>query len=424
MTSSLALLTSRRFGPLFACTCLGAFNDNYFKNALTILITYTLATQAGISTETFISFAAALFILPFFLCSGVAGVLADHYPKHQLVRILKLTELALFTAAFATLVIGNATAMLVVLGLIGVQAAFYGPVKYAILPQLLPREDILAGNGLTEAGTFVSILLGSTLGGLLILQPGGVWWVGGSMVLMGAIGVGLSRLVPAADVGHLGVAVSYNIWTTTRAMLRHAASNARILSAILCISWFWAVGVTYLTQLPVFTRDVIGGNEEVVTLFFALFSIGVGIGSALCHRLLKGEVNLRAARLALMGVALFGVDLWLAARNAHHGSESFIGIHAFLEEFTAWRMVFDLTMLSICGGLFIVPLYTLLQVESDEAMRARTIASNNVVNALFISGASLLAALAYAAGADVEDIFLATALMNLPLIGLMRGRLG
>ena len=414
MASGFSLLLQRRFAPMFLCTCLSAFNDNYFKNALTILITYQLSQSMHANPASIISLAAALFILPFFLFSGIAGRVADRYAKHSLVRISKFTELFLFVCATIALLNAHIYGLLIVLFLLGVQATFFGPVKYAILPSLLKENELIAGNGMTEAGTFVTILLGTMLGGLLILQPHGAEIVGISMIAMSFIGLIASYYVPHTDTANKEVKLSFNPISTTIEMLKISSANPMIWFAILGISWFWAVGATYLTQLPVFTKNVIGGNEEIVTLFMATFSVGVGIGSLACNRIMHGKVNLRYAPWALLGIAITGFDIWFATANVHQATDQIIGIKNYLNDWQDWRLVLDLALLSICGGLFIVPLYTLLQTRGQDSMRARSIAGNNVINAFFISVASLAAAGAYSQGFDVRDVFFVTALLGFP----------
>lgn len=416
MASLSSLIGARRFAPMLACSCTGAFNDNYFKNALIILLTYRIADADHISAETLISIASALFILPFFLFSGIAGNLADHMPKHRLVYWLKLTELALCALALPALLISHIWSLMLILTLLGIQSAFFGPVKYAILPSLLEPDELIAGNGITEAGTFLAILFGTMLGGLLILHDSGPWIVGCSMLLIACAGVYASRSIPALDPAHPAVRIRFNVWRTTIDMLRSAAANNRILCAILGISWFWAIGSTYLTQLPAFTKQVLGGNEHIVTFFFALFSIGIGVGSLLCNRLLKGEVKMTYVPWAMGGVALFGLDIWFFGHSYPAPEGELTGLLAFLGHAVHWRLVADLWALAICGGLFIVPLYTLLQAESAAEERARVIASNNVVNALIIAMAAAAAAAAYGIGLHVRDVFLTAALLNIPVI--------
>lgn len=414
-----SLLKTRRFAPHFTCMALGAFNDNYYKNALTILITYTLADHAQLSVTTFISIAAAVFILPFFLFSGVAGLLADRYPKHLLIRIFKTTELALFIFAALALIFQHIWLLMAILLLLGIQAAFFGPVKYAILPELLKENELIAGNGLVEAGTFLCILMGTILGGLLVLAPHGTNIVAVTMIMLGIAGVIASRHVPETLPVNPALRLRWNIYITTRDMVRYAFCTPELLVAIIGISWFWAIGATYLTQLPVFTKLVVGGNQEIVTLYNAAFSISIAFGSLACNRLLKGNVSLKFAPWSLLAIALAGIDLYLLSRALETPPETLIGIAQYFTRFTDWRILIDLIVIAIAGGIFIVPLYTTLQVRGDSATRARTIASNNVINALFIAIASLAAASFYAAGLAVGHVLLIFSLLSLPLIILL-----
>lgn len=404
---------------MIACTCLSAFNQNYFKNAFTILITYRLAEMTGNSAETLISVASALFILPFFLFSGIAGNIADHYPKQAVVRVLKIIEVALYIAAFGAMLSGEIWAMLVVLGLIGTQAAFFSPVKYAILPSLLHHDEMIAGNGINEAGTYISILIGTMLGGLLVLQPSGPYVVGIPMIILALIGIGASIYIPQSDRGNPTLPLSFNPVTTTWMMLKQSWANGRIFAGILGISWFWTLGALYLMQLPILAKNVLGVNEEIVTFLYALFSIGIGIGSLLCHTLLRGQVKMHFVPWAILGVSLCGADIWWSTAGMLHEGTQYTGFRDYLDTAHDWRMTFDFLMMAIFGGMFIVPLYTMLQVESDEHDRARAIASNNIVNAFFIAVSAVLIAVAYQHGADVRDIFIAAALINLPVVWLI-----
>ena len=404
---------------MIACTCLSAFNQNFFKNAFTILITYRLAESSSISAEKLISIASALFILPFFLFSGVAGNLSDHYPKQTVVRILKIIEVVLYVFAFFAIYSGSIYAMLAALALIGTQAAFFSPVKYAILPSLLRHDEMIAGNGINEAGTYISILVGTMLGGLLVLQENGAYLVGIPMILLAIMGVWASRYVPRNDPGNAALSISLNPVTTTWVMLKQAFRNRRIFVGILGISWFWTVGALYLMQLPILAKNILGVNEEVVTFLYALFSIGIGIGSLLCHKLLKGQVKMTYVPWAILGVSVCGADIWWATSGMLHTADTYDGFRNFLDTAHDWRMTFDFLLMAVFGGMFIVPLYTMLQVESAEEDRARAIASNNIVNAFFIASSAVLIAVAYGMGADVRDIFIAAALVNLPVVVLI-----
>lgn len=413
-----ALLFSRRFAWMFWTMACGAFNDNFYKNALIILVTYVLAERMDMQPELLISASAAIFILPFFLFSGFAGMLADKFPKHQMLRALAITEMGIVLVACAALLLHHAMAMLALLFLMGTQAAFFGPTKYAILPELVTRDELLAGNGLTEAGTFIMILLGTILGGLLVLQPQGTWLVAGGMVAVGLLNLFTSYKVPLTQAAHAALPIPKNPFASLGSMLRGVWRSPAVLRPIIGISWFWAIGAIYLTQIPVFTKEVVGGNEQVVTWFIALFSVGIALGSVACHWIAARFRARRVAAWSLLGVCLFGLDLALVGYGMRPGTE-LTGIAYYLEDFDHVRVTLDLFFMACCGGVFTIPLYTRLQLAAGDTERARAIASNNVVNALFIAVASLLATGLYALGWTICDVLLAFALANLPVIALL-----
>jgi len=416
---STPLFTSRRFGPMFGAMALAAFNDNFYKNALIILITYRLAADDAEQAASLISMASAAFIVPFFLFSGLAGLLADKYAKSMLVRRLKLTEWLLYGLATLALFSGQVSLMLGALFLLGCLSAFFGPLKYAILPELLPREQILQATGYVEGGTYVSILLGTLLGALLILKPNGEWITAAILLSVGALGVVAAWRVPTTTAMNPGLTLRYNILASIWDMLRVAWRNRTIFAAILGISWFWSIGATYLTQLPVFTKDVVGADERVVSLYMGIFTVGIALGSALCPRFIRRIPGATLAPLALLGVMLTGLDLCVTGFGMEKPEGTLLGLGSYFGELAHWRILADLTLMSFCGGMFIVPLYALLQTDAEEAERARTIASNNVVNALFIAVASIMAAVLYKLAFNVLEVLLVFALLNIPVIALL-----
>ncbi len=422
--TSLKLLFSRRFGSMFTCMALGAFNDNFYKNALIIITTYSLAAHMGIEAATLLSVASAAFILPFFLFSGLAGEFADHFPKHRMVRALKATECALIVLASLALISQHSWSLLLILFLLGVQAAFFGPTKYAILPELLEKEELLHGNAMIEGGTFLSILLGTLVGGLLILQPHGTHIVAAALLIAAALGMWAAWRVPETRVMKRELRINYNVFASTWKMVRHAFENPGLIFPILGISWFWAIGATYLTQLPVFTKEIIGADEKVVTLFNGIFTVGIALGSFYCPTMIRwlGARAKSLSSLALTGVLIFGLDAcWVGYHaEAPAADEKLLGLVDYLTASASHlRLAVDLFLLAFSGGMFIVPLYTQLQTASDEHERARTIASNNVMNALFIATASILAAILFGAGLSVLTVLFIFALLNLPVIGAL-----
>ncbi|CCQ74991.1 MFS transporter [Magnetospira sp. QH-2] len=417
-SSLLSLLGRRRFGPLFVTQFLGAFNDNMFKNALAVLITYRLAEAQGLDSKLWIPLAAGLFILPFFLFSATAGQLADRHDKARMIRWVKLAEIPIMLLGALALVAGSAEMLVGVLFLMGSQSSFFGPLKYGILPDHLPDEDLIAANGLVETGTFLAILLGTMAGALLVVGDGGT-------VLMGALVVGLalagwlsSRGIPPAPSTRPDLPVSYNLPLTTGRLLRDLSREPVVMMAVLGISWFWFLGATYLTQFPTFTKFHIGGNEQVVTLFLSLFSIGIGAGSLLCNKLLGGRVRARHLPLAALGLSLFSADLYFASPDETQYT-SYMGAAAFLSEPGNWRIVADMVGLSVAGGLFIVPLYAIMQTRTDPTHRARTVAANNVLNALLMVTSAVAVLLLLDAGATVTELFALVGITNLMVVGLV-----
>ena len=402
---------------------LGALVDNLYKNALIIITTFTLAKQVGIEPATLLSVASACFILPFFLFSGFAGEMADHFPKHLMIRALKLTEFILIVLAGIALVTQHVWSLLLILFLVGVQAAFFGPAKYAILPELLKKDELLLGNAMIEGGTFLSILIGTLIGGLLILQPSGPHITAAALVFMSLIGLIAAWRVPETLVSKPELKINYNVFQSTWKMVRHAFENPGLIYPILGISWFWAIGATYLTQLPVFTKEIIGADEKVVTLFNGVFTVGIALGSFYCPlfiKLLRSRARYLSAA-ALGGVFLFGLNVCFIGQSVvPPPPDELFGLIEYLTASNSHlRLSFDLFMLAFCGGLFIVPLYTQLQTASDEHERARTIASNNVVNAMFIATASILAAVMFGLKFTVLQVLFVFALLNIPIIGAL-----
>ena len=357
--------------------------------------------------------------MPFFLFSGVAGNIADKVAKSHWVRKLKMVELGLYLLAGVALHSNHVWSMLGALFLLGSLSTFFGPVKYAILPELLKREEILPATGMVEGGTYVSILVGTLLGALLVLKPHGEWVVSGIMAFIGVMGVVVAYMVPVTKAAQPKIVIRWNIFISIWDMLKVAWKNPILLAAIFGISWFWSIGATYLTQLPVFTKDVVGADERVVSLYMGVFVIGIAVGSLLCSRIVKKIPGGILSPLALAGVMLTGLDIWWVGSHMPAPTGALIGFSDYFDSTAHLRILADLAIMSFSGGLFIVPLYALLQTDSADEERARVIASNNVVNAMFISVASVLCAVMYRLDFDVLDVLLVFAALNLPIIGLL-----
>ena len=418
MKSHPHLLHTRRFLPLFLTQFLGAFNDNLFKNALVIMIMYAGLEVWGVSSGVLVAAAGGIFILPFFLFSATAGQLADKYEKSAIIRLVKVWEIALMLLAAAGFYLQNTPLLLLVLFLMGAQSTFFGPVKYSILPDHLRREELIAGNALVEAATFVAILLGTIGGGLLIATQGGREAVAAGLVMVAALGFLSSLFIPKAPAPLPALVVGWNILGESWKIMGFARDSRPVFLSILGISWFWLIGAVFLSTLPVYVKQTVGGNEGVVTWFMTMFSLGVGLGSLLCNRLLDGEIDTRYVPLGAFGMTLFGLDLWLASQGltsqvlTNPMQSGATTVFQFLSSFSGWRISTDLFMIAACGGLYIVPLYAVMQTRCKEEQRARVIAANNVMNALFMVASAGGAAAMLGMGAGPATVFLCVSLLN------------
>ncbi|RVU39713.1 acyl-[ACP]--phospholipid O-acyltransferase [Hwanghaeella grinnelliae] len=406
------MLATRRFLPVFCVQVLGALNDNLFKNALLILMVYRLGNDLGFDGKVLASAAAALFILPFVVFSALGGQLADKMDKATLICWTKGAEVLAMVVGAYGLVTGNVAVMLGVLFLMGTQSAFFGPVKYSILPDHLAENELIGANSLIEAGTFLAILIGTIAGGLIILADNGPYWISGATVGVAAIGFAGSFLVPTAPSRTPDLRIDPNLLRETANIIGHVRQSRAIKLSILGISWFWLLGATFISQFPAFAQSVIGGDQSVVTLFLILFTIGIAVGSLACNKLLKGEVTAKYVPFGAVGMTLFILDLYFACHDRVFAGGDLISAGAFLSAPENWRILGDLFAVSIFGGLFIVPLYAILQTRSEAAHRSRTIAANNIVNALFIVTGALIATALLAVGTSLPGIILVLAISN------------
>jgi MFS family permease len=414
----LALLGARRFGPLWTTQFLSAFNDNALKNALVLMLAYRPEMASGVPPSMLIPIAGALFILPFFLGSATAGELADAHDKSRLIRIIKMTEIVVMAVAAAAVLSGSTWVLLSLLFVMGIEATFFGPLKYAILPDLLRMDELLLGNALVEAGTFLAILIG-TIAGMLIATSHGAHTVSALIVLVALGAWGASRAIPATVPSAVGARIEFNFIAATGRLIAQARRERVRFRSILGISWFWLVGATYLSQFPTYVRDYLGAEEAVVTLFLTVFSVGVGAGSLLGSRILKGKISARIAPWGALGIALFSIDLWLASpTHQASASASMMTIGGFLRELGHWRILADLLGIAASGGVFVLPLYALLQTAGDQHRRARAIGANNVVNAAAMVLSALAVIALLAVGVSVPGLFLLTGLATFGVAAL------
>ena len=405
------LLKERRFAPFFGVQFLGALNDNVFKQALVILLTYSTARYTTMSTDILQNLAQALFVLPFFLFSATAGQLADKYEKSRLISITVAIEFACMALGAAGFFLHSLPLLFAALFLGGIQSALFGPVKYAILPQHLKESELVGGNGMVEMGTSVAILVGMMLGGWLVAQEG--WGVtAAAFVTMGisATGFLLSRFIPLAPAADPSLRINWNPLTETWRNFQFMRGNRTVFLSVLGISWFWFYGSIFLTQFPNLSKDILSGQETVVTLLLIVFSIGIGVGSLLCERLSGHKVEIGLVPFGSIGMTLFGIDLYFAL--AAHIQHEPMALAAFVQDAGHWRILGDLFLIGLFGGFYIVPLYALIQIRSEPSHRSRIIAGNNILNALFMVAAAGIAIGLFAAGFTIPQLLLATALMN------------
>ena len=405
------LISSKRFLPFFLTQASGAFNDNVFKNALMLMLAFTAANALPWDTDLTMNLAAGLFILPFLLFSATAGTLADAVCKTKLIRALKLMEIGLMLLAAVAFYFQQYLMLLGLLFLMGSQSAFFGPVKYAILPQLLSDKELLAGNAWVEMGTFVAILLGTITGGLLVGFADAPVWVALVVVVFSVLGYLVSRYIPAVGEVHKAEKFRFAPWQQTKATISISYQNRTLYLSIMAISWFWFLGASYLTQFPNFTKTVLGGDNTVVTALLVAFSVGVGIGSMLCERLSGDRVELGIVPIGSIGLTVFGISLFFSS-PAELPAE-LLSLSQFLATAFGWWVLIDLTLIGVFGGLFIVPLYALLQQRAEPQQRARVIAANNIFNALFMV-VSAIAGIVFLTVLDlaIPEYFLVLAIMN------------
>ena len=412
-----SLLAKRRFLPLFLTQFLGAFNDNLFKSALVILITFRLAETYNVNAQIMITAVAGLFILPFFLFSSLAGQIADKYEKSFLIRIIKLVEIILMcltAAAFETM---HLWWLIFLLFCMGTQSTFFGPLKFSILPQLLNDDELVAGNGLVNAGTNIAILTGTLCGGLFILSPLGRHYISAGVVGVAVAGYAASRFIPTAEPSSPGLRIDRNLFRSTWEMLVYPFCNRDVFRSIIGISWFWFLGSVFLAQFPSFAKDALGGDEQVSTLFLVLFSVGVGAGATFCNKLLKGRVSGEYLSCSLIGMSLFIVMLYIFSAAAPAGGE-LISALQFIRGPRAAGIVFAMFMIAACGGLYSVPMYAMMQRMTPESHMARVIASLNIIDARGMVAAAMLTALMISAGVSISGIFLSMAFLNLLMLPL------
>jgi 1-acyl-sn-glycerol-3-phosphate acyltransferase len=405
------LLGTRRFLPFFVTQFLGALNDNLFKNAMVLLLTFQAAQSSTLSTGVLVNLAAGIFILPFFLFSATAGQLADKYERSRLIRLVKLFEIAIALVGTVGFVLGHVTLLFAALLMLGIHSTVFGPVKYAILPQHLRERELVGGNALVESGTFVAILFGTILAGVLMgRSDGGRIVVSVFTVVIAVAGYLASRGIPIAQPADPGLKINWNPFSETWHTIQFTRGNRAVFLSILGISWYWFLGALMLAQFPGYAKDHLGGNESVVTLLLAMFAIGVALGSLLCEWLSDHKIEIGLVPFGSIGLSLAILDLFFASPAA--GTLPHADAWGYAIEPGSARVLIDLILIGMFGGLYSVPLYALIQSRSEPSHRSRIIAANNIQNALFMVLAALFGIGMVAAGASIPQMFLAAAFLN------------
>ena len=412
--SQFSLLKTRRFLPFFLTQFLGAFNDNLFKSALVMLVTFSLARKMGINGQVAVTVIAGLFILPFFLFSSVAGELADRYEKAFLIRRIKFIEIILMALTAAAFYFSNFWLLVALLFLMGAQSTFFGPLKYSIIPEHLEEGELIAGNALVSAGTYLAILIGTIVGGLLILQPGGVGIISVLVVFFALLGWLASLKIPNAGSFNPKVSIDFNIIRSTHRIIASVIQEKDVFLSILGVSWFWFVGATFLSQFPSYTKDVLQANEQVATLFLTVFSIGVGLGSLLCNTLLKGEIDGKYVPYGAATLSVGSICLWLASRRLAPAGmdEELFGILLFLQKPEGIFILISLLAIAIGGGIYVVPLNAIMQTRCKAQHRARVIACSNIMNSFMMVLSAVGISILLLMGFTIPHIFLVVAVLN------------
>lgn len=416
MRTGSMVFRDRQFAPLMWTQFFGALNDNILKNALIVLLAFKGIELWGLQSESLISLATLIFILPFFLFSALAGQISDKFEKARIIRAVKLVEIGIMVLAGGGFYFALYPVLLGVLFLMGLHSTFFGPVKYSSLPELLPTEKLTKGNAYIEVGTFIAILLGTIGGGYLVALENGEFYVIGFLIFNSLIGYALSRLVPTMKIGDQSLKIQLNPIPPTIETIKISARNKTVFNSILGISWFWFLGAVILSLLPTITRQVINGNEHVVSVFLAIFTIGIAAGAVLCERLSFERPEIGLVPFGSFGMTIFLVDMasvlsgWSTPLSAVSPTEMIAAPGAI-------HLLIDLFGVAISGGVFTVPLYTLIQQRSERESRSRIIGANNIINALFMVVGSGVLMVLLQAKFKLPSIIILYAILNLFVSG-------
>ena len=405
------LLTQRRYLPFFITQFLGAFNDNLFKNALIIMISFSSVKIMDSNSDILINLAAVLFILPFFLFSSLAGQLADKFDNASLMQTVKLTEILIMFVAVLAFYLESIELLLFLLFLMGSQSAFFGPVKYGYLPRVLHKDELIGGNGMTDMGTFLAILLGMIAGANAIILDDGSMVVSALVILFAVLGYLASLKIPKTGNSDPDLKLNFNFFSETWKIIQISRSNRTVFLSIIGISWFWFYGSILITQIPNFTHNYLSAGEGVFVLLMGAFSVSVGVGSLMCEKLSGGKIEIGLVPLGSIGLTIFAIDFYFAASHPI-SSDHLITVSEFLAISSNWRIIADIFMIGMSAGFYIVPLYALIQSRSKQSHISRIIAANNIINSFFMVIAGITAMLFLGNGLSIPELLLVTGIMN------------
>ncbi|TCB48435.1 MFS transporter [Acinetobacter terrestris] len=409
------LLGTRRFLPMFVTQFFGALNDNVYKQSLLLVITYGWINQQSASVSTLNNLAALLFILPYFIFSATAGQIADKYERSQLVRGIKILEIVIMLIGSAGFLLGHLWLLLIALFLMGVHSTFFGPIKYAILPEILKPNELMSGNALFQSGTSMAILIGMILGGAVIsASDGNLLWISLTVVTIAVLGYISSRFVLKQNVTSPDIKIDWNFFRTSFQTLKYAKSLPIIFLILLGNSWYWFYGATYLTQIPQLTQQNLHASENVVSLLLTFFSVGIGVGSLLCRRIGGTEVNLKMVPLGAIGLTVFAFYLAASLAFVPERSGDLLGLkEVFTQGWSYYHVMLAVTLLGISGGFYIVPLYAMMQAFSPRSHRARVVAANNILNAVFMVSSAVFSIIILSIfKIDIKILFSITAILS------------
>jgi MFS family permease len=417
----------QRFRPFFFTQFLGAFNDNVFKTSLITLVAFHATSLSSVDGGTLATLLPGLFILPFFLFSATAGQLADKFEKSQIIRYVKAFEIGIMLFASAGFFLHNIWLLGTALFMMGMHSTIFGPVKYSYLPQHLKENELVGGNGMIEMGSFVAILLGQVSGAWLATQQQHEIITSLAILLIAVMGYATSRGVPNSPAADAKLKINWNPVTETYRNIKFIWQHQTIWLAIIAISWFWFYGATLLAQFPSLAKNVLYGDESVFILLLSIFSLGIGIGSLMCEKLSKGRVELGLVVFGAIGLTLSGTDLYFSSTRIHESlnNKTLFDYLAFVSKhydtyghyiWTYWRLLVDIALIGFFGGLYIVPLYALIQTRAEKSHQSRVIAANNILNALFMVVSAVFSVLLFNQGLSIPQLFLATAILNVVVI--------